>query len=105
LQNAPDATAYIFVYAGRRAVTGQADALGRRAADYLVNSRGVDSRRINIVNGGYREEDFIEIWICPPGATAPQASPTVQAWRRDNRRANAIAQDDLAVVSRSEPPA
>jgi hypothetical protein len=78
LQNAPDATAYIFVYAGRNSRTGQADALGRRAADYLVNSRGVDSRRINIINGGYREEDFIEIWICPPGATSPQASPTVQ---------------------------
>jgi len=78
LQNAPDVTAYIFVYAGRRSRAGQADALGRRAADYLVNSRGVDSRRINIVNGGYREEDFIEIWIFPPGATVPQASPTVQ---------------------------
>ena len=78
LQNAPDATAYIFVYAGRNSRTGQADALGRRAADYLVNSRGVDSRRVNIINGGYREEDYIEIWICPPGATAPQASPTVQ---------------------------
>jgi PEGA domain len=78
LQNAPDATAYIFVYAGRNSRTGQADALGRRAADYLVNSRGVDSRRINIINGGYREEDYIEIWICPPGATSPQASPTVQ---------------------------
>lgn len=78
LQNAPDATAYIFVYAGRRSRTGQADALGRRAADYLVNSRGVDSRRINIINGGYRETDYIEIWICPPGAAAPQASPTVQ---------------------------
>ena len=78
LQNAPDATAYIFVYAGRNSRTGQADALGRRAADYLVNSRGVDSRRINITNGGYRDEDYIEIWICPPGATTPQASPTVQ---------------------------
>lgn len=78
LQNAPDATAYIFVYAGRTSRTGQADALGRRAADYLVNSRGVDSRRINIINGGYREEDYIEIWICPPGAEAPHASPTVQ---------------------------
>jgi hypothetical protein len=78
LQNAPDATAYIFVYAGRRSRTGQADALGKRAADYLINSRGIDSRRVNILNGGYREDDYIEIWICPPGATGPQPSPTVQ---------------------------
>lgn len=78
LQNNQDVTAYIFVYAGRTSRVGQADALGRRVMDYLVNERGVDSRRINMINGGYREEDFIEIWVCPPGATAPQASPTVQ---------------------------
>ena len=35
-------------------------------------------RRINMINGGYREEDYIEIWVCPPGAKAPQPSPTVQ---------------------------
>jgi hypothetical protein len=78
LQNAPDAVAYIFVYAGRTSRVGQADALGRRAADYLENSRGVDARRINIINGGYREDDYIEIWICPPGSPSPQPSPTVQ---------------------------
>lgn len=78
LQNNPDVTAYIFVYAGRTSRTGQADALGRRAMDYLVNERGVDSRRINMINGGYREEDYIEIWVCPPGAKAPEANPTVQ---------------------------
>jgi hypothetical protein len=78
LQNSPDVTAYIFVYAGRNSRTGQADALGQRAGDYLVNSRGVDSRRIKITNGGYRDEDYIEIWLCPPGATVPQPSPTVQ---------------------------
>ena len=78
LQNAPDATAYVIVYAGRNSRTGQADALGRRAMDYLVNQRGVDSQRIIVINGGYRDEDFIEIWICPPGAKTPQATPTVQ---------------------------
>jgi hypothetical protein len=78
LQNNQDLTAYIFVYAGRTSRVGQADALGRRAMDYLVNQRGMDSSRINIINGGYREEDYIEIWVCPPGARAPQPSPTVQ---------------------------
>ncbi len=78
LQNNQDETAYVFVYAGRTSRVGQADALGRRAMEYLVNERGVDARRINMINGGYREEDYIEIWVCPPGAPAPQASPTVQ---------------------------
>lgn len=78
LQNAPDDQAYIFVYAGSRSQTGQADRLGNRAIDYLVNQRGLDSRRVTIINGGYRETDYIEIWICPPGAQPPQATPTVQ---------------------------
>jgi hypothetical protein len=78
LQNAPDSQAYIIIYAGRTSRTGQADALGKRTMDYLVTQRGVDARRITIVNGGYRDTDFIEIWVCPPGAKTPQATPTVQ---------------------------
>src|SRR5262249_24536740 len=77
LQNSPDETAYIIVYAGRTSRTGQADLLGRRALDYLTTTRGVDAQRIVIINGGYRETDFIEIWICPPGAKQPQPTPTV----------------------------
>jgi len=78
LQNSPDTTAYIIVYAGRTSRTGQADKLGRRSLDYLTMQRGVDAQRIVIINGGYRDADFIEIWICPPGATPPQPTPTVQ---------------------------
>lgn len=78
LQNSPDLTAYVIVYAGRTSRSGQADMLGRRSLDYLTTSRGVDSRRIVVINGGYREEDMIEIWLCPPGATPPQPTPTVQ---------------------------
>ena len=78
LQSAPDAQAYIIIYAGRTSLAGQADMLGKRTTDYLVNQRGVDARRITIVNGGYRDTDFIEIWLCPPGAKTPQPTPTVQ---------------------------
>lgn len=78
LQNSPDATAYIIVYAGRTSRAGQADRLGQRSLDYLTNTRGVDGRRVVIVNGGYRDADFIEIWLCPPGAKPPQPTPTVQ---------------------------
>ena len=77
LQGSPDDQAYIIIYAGRTSRVGQADALGRRTMDYLVNSRGLDSRRITVINGGYRDADYIEIWLCPPGAKAPQPSPTV----------------------------
>src|SRR6185503_11734970 len=78
LQNAPDSQAYIIIYAGRTSRVGQADALGRRTLDYLTNQRGVDARRVTIINGGYRDTDFIEIWVCPPGAKTPEPTPTVQ---------------------------
>ena len=78
LQNTPDSQAYIIIYGGRTSRTGQADMLGRRTMDYMVNQRGMDTQRITIVNGGYRDTDFFEIWICPPGAKRPEPTPTVQ---------------------------
>ncbi|MBV9957137.1 MAG: hypothetical protein JO360_01895, partial [Acidobacteria bacterium] len=56
---------------------GQADRLGARALDYLTKTRGIDSQRVVIVNGGYRETDFYEFWIVPQGAEPPQPSPSL----------------------------
>jgi len=78
LQNDPTTTTYVFAYGGRTSVIGQADRLLSRARDYLVTQRGIDASRIILVNGGYREEDCVEVWIVPRGATSPQPSPTVQ---------------------------
>jgi len=78
LQNSPDTTAYVVIYAGRASRAGQADMLGRRTMDYLTMQRGVDAQRVVVINGGYRDTDFIEIWVCPPGAKPPQPTPTVQ---------------------------
>jgi hypothetical protein len=44
-----------------------------------MNERGIDGSRIVVVNGGFREGDSVELWIVPTGATAPRATPTVQA--------------------------
>jgi hypothetical protein len=79
LQNDPSTTTYVIAYGGRTSRTGMADLLGTRARDYLVANRGIDQSRITVMNGGYREEDCVELWIIPRGATAPQATPTVDA--------------------------
>lgn len=78
LQNAPDATAHIFVYAGKNSRRGQADLLGKRSMDYLTTTRGVGAQRLVFINGGYRDTDYFEIWLCPPGVNPPQPTPTVQ---------------------------
>jgi hypothetical protein len=78
LQNDPSVTTYVFAYGGRTSRIGQADLLSSRARDYLVSQRGIDASRIIVQNGGFREEDCVELWIVPSGATPPQPSPTVQ---------------------------
>lgn len=79
LQNDPSTTTYVIAYGGRTSRVGQADLLGSRARDYLVSNRGIDQARITVINGGYREEDCVELWVIPSGATPPQPTPTVQA--------------------------
>lgn len=78
MQNDPSATAYIFSYGGRTSRVGEADRRGARALDYLVSARGMDASRIKVINGGFRDEDCVELWIVPSGATPPQPRPTVQ---------------------------
>ena len=78
LQNAPTSQGYIIVYSGRRSRAGQADRLATRAKNYMVKERGIDSSRLVVINGGYRESDYFELWLVPQGAEPPQATPTVQ---------------------------
>jgi hypothetical protein len=79
LQADPTTTTYVIAYGGRTSRVGQAEMLGARARDYLMTQRGIDQSRIVVVNGGFREEDCVELWVIPSGATPPQATPTVGA--------------------------
>ena len=79
LQADPSTTTYVIAYGGRTSRVGQADLLSSRARDYLVTNRGIDQSRIVVINGGFREEDCVELWIIPSGATPPQPTPTVGA--------------------------
>ena len=73
LQQEPDAQGYIFVYSGtgRRIRADYAQRRTARIRDYLMNQRGLDSRRITIQEGPPRTEPTVELWIVPPGATPP----------------------------------
>ena len=79
LQNDPSTRGYILAYGGRMSPVGQVNKLMSRARDYLVTQRGIDASRLVVVNGGFREEDSVELWIVPSGAAAPLPKPTVQA--------------------------
>ena len=79
LQSDPSTSAYIIAYGGRTSPLGQVEVLMTRARDYLVSQRGIDASRIVVMNGGFREDDSVELWMVPSGAKPPLATPTVKA--------------------------
>jgi hypothetical protein len=61
----------VIVYPGRSSKRGDVQHHSGRIVDYLVNSRGLDQRRIVTLVGLVRDELFVELWITPQGATPP----------------------------------
>jgi hypothetical protein len=79
LQNDPTTKAYIIAYGGRTSPISQVERLMTRARDYLTTERAIDGSRLVIINGGFREQDSVELWLVPSGAAPPRATPTIQA--------------------------
>lgn len=69
LQNDPFATAYVIIHLGQHAKPGDIDKRSRNVTDYLINARGLDSKRIVVQVGSPRPETVVEIWLCPRGTT------------------------------------
>jgi hypothetical protein len=77
LQNDPTSQGYLICYGGRKGKAGEAQRRCDRAKDYLTSTRGIDASRIVTVDGGYREDLTVELWLVPSGANPPTASPNV----------------------------
>ena len=106
LQGEPEAKGYIIFYGGRRhnypychssrqrlPRRGEAEARAARLKPYIVNSRGTNSDRIMVINGGYRESWEVELWIVPKGANPPNPTPTVQPQEIRFRKGRARVSD------------
>jgi hypothetical protein len=69
-----DTYGYIIVYGGRRGM--RRDEVRVRAARmrrYLVETRGVSSKRVAVVDGGFREKLTVEFWRLARGEKPPAA--------------------------------
>ncbi len=73
----PTLQAYVIIYGGRHGRRGEAQARAARAKGYLTKQRGINRERITIINGGYREDLTIELWLNPRGEKAPLPMPTI----------------------------
>jgi hypothetical protein len=78
LQNEPGSKGYLVVYVGKDDLPSWMKGIRERAADYLVNSRGLKPERIEVINGGYREKRETELWIIPENDPPPQPSNTIK---------------------------
>ncbi len=72
LQNDPTATGYILFYPERGGRPTAVQTRSTGITDYLVNSRGIDSRRLVTLVGPQRDDLIVELWISPQGASAPK---------------------------------
>jgi PKD-like domain len=69
LQNDPTSTGYVIVSPGRSEKAEDAQRRMSRIVDYLVNSRGVDAKRVVTLVGSNKAELTVELWACPQGVT------------------------------------
>lgn len=75
----PETRGYILFYASKDFSSRKARARAQRAKDHLVKRRSMVARKIDIIDGGYREQFKIELYVLPLNVGKPTAYPTVAA--------------------------
>jgi len=68
---------FIIIYAGRSAVAGEASTIAECSKNYLVGVRNAAPDAVIAVDGGYRDEFKVELYIMPNDAYPPLLMPTV----------------------------
>jgi len=72
----PGSQGYIIGYGGRTSPVGTGQTIAEAVKTYLVDKHYVGNSLVT-VDGGYKEEVTTELWLVPPGAIPPTATPTV----------------------------
>lgn len=78
VQSDPECMAYVIVYGGKHG-TARHEVSQRRARirRYLVKNRGIEPARVRVIEGGFREEVTVELWLVASGAKLPEPTATV----------------------------
>ena len=77
LRDMPDMIGYIIAYAGRQTCAGEAKTRAERAKKYLLKKRSIDAKRIITIDGGYREQLTVELFLVPTGVRPPLPMSTI----------------------------
>jgi hypothetical protein len=73
----PSLRALLISYGGKQSCRNEALLRARLAIRYLSKRHGVSSNRSTILNGGYREDWVVQLWVGSPGATTPSPTRTI----------------------------
>lgn len=73
----PGSLAYLIAYGGKEGKKNEAKARLARMSYYLSENRGVP--KPIIVDGGFRENPMVSMWLYYPGEFLPMPSPTLNA--------------------------
>lgn len=76
-QRASDSIVYIIGYAGKLACPNEALHRAKWAKDYLAKRRKIPDGRIKVIDGGYRDDIWVELFIAQPRDPKPLASPNI----------------------------
>ena len=77
LNKNPHFQAYIMSYGGRRTYRGEAKSRGESAKRFLVKSKGINTKRITVIDAGYREDWVVELWYGIACGSRPTPLPTI----------------------------
>jgi hypothetical protein len=80
LQQDPQAKGVIIffggkIFRGRLPKRGEAEARAARLKPYLVGRRGIPTKQVTVINGGYADGWLAQLWVVPPGASMPTPPP------------------------------
>ena len=75
----PELKGHVIVYAGQKATVAQAQIHANRIKNYLVSVRELDPKRVSVVDGGYREDFTVQLYVIPSVVGPPEPTPTVEA--------------------------
>jgi hypothetical protein len=77
LMDEKDRIGYIIAYAGPRARTREAKTRAEQAKNYLVTVRQFPADRLLAIDGGYREEAEVDLYVVQKGVCPPSPMPSV----------------------------
>jgi hypothetical protein len=78
LANEPTMTGYIIIYGSRQGKKRDVARVTKSLRDMMAFRR-YDTSRVTIVDGGLREEMWVEVYLVPPGSEPPKPTPTLNS--------------------------